>query len=356
MRTRRAVVALLFSIVVLIAPATPAYPGTICSWSILPQPPLVSGIAAISHDEAWVVGGKGVGPDPHPAVARFNGTGWSVTDIPDPGWDAGVLYAVDALSSNDIWAIGDHRIDDPQLFAPMAAHWNGATWTLFPVPSPAGRSAGLTQIDARTANDVWAVGWLEETDRTTIRGIVEHWNGVRWSRIPSPPQIAGLQDVAEISRHEVWVLGHNSIMHWDGSTWTLTSTPQEALYGISARSSNDIWAAGVGQGAGTVTTHWDGSYWSEVPTPDPRPGQGLGTLKDVASRTPTSAWAVGTHGSFSYPLVLHWNGTRWRRSETPADAMQYNELSGVDVVDGSRTVWAIGNNRNTGVGLVERYC
>jgi hypothetical protein len=33
---------------------------------------------------------------------------------------------------------------------------------------------------AVTSNDVWAVGW------DLSKSIIEHWNGRRWSVVPSP--------------------------------------------------------------------------------------------------------------------------------------------------------------------------
>ncbi len=36
-----------------------------------------------------------------------------------------------------------------------------------------------------------------------------------------------------------------------------------------------------------------------------------GVLMAVAATSATNAWAVGTKGAVSVPLILHWNGSKW---------------------------------------------
>jgi len=78
----------------------------------------------------------------------------------------------------------------------------------------------------------------------------------------------------------------------------------------------------------------------------PVAGPADGDLADVAATSAADAWAVGysAHG----PLILHWNGTAWKRAPLPA-ALGGGEFVGVAAT--SRTnAWAILNPQNGGLG------
>ena len=56
-------------------------------------------------------------------------------------------------------------------------HWDGTAWTI--TPSPA--AGTLTGITARSASDVWAVGYTTGPQTLTL-----HWDGTTWTTVPSP--------------------------------------------------------------------------------------------------------------------------------------------------------------------------
>jgi hypothetical protein len=80
----------------------------------------------------------------------------------------------------------------------------------------------------------------------------------------------------------------------------------EVLYGVSAGSTNDVWAVGVrGGDVLSLIEHWDGSQWSVVPSP-------TGRLSAVTALSKVDAWAVGfTTDTESQTLTEHWNGVSW---------------------------------------------
>jgi hypothetical protein len=76
------------------------------------------------------------------------------------------------------------------------------------------------------------------------------------------------------------------IEHWNGTSWTVVSSPNvdyggqprdNELQGIVALPANDLWAFGwyaanpSGESGDefTLVLHWDGASWSVVPSPDP---------------------------------------------------------------------------------------
>ena len=60
---------------------------------------------------------------------------------------------------------------------PLIAHWNGTAWTI--TPSPA--AGTLTGITARSASDVWAVGYT-----TGPADPHPALNGTAWTTVSSP--------------------------------------------------------------------------------------------------------------------------------------------------------------------------
>src|SRR5947207_320787 len=74
--------------------------------------------------------------------------------------------------------------------------------------------------------------------------------------------------------------------------------------------------------------HWDGSRWSVVPRPDPGD---YNFLADVAARSPTDAWAVGSTFDATgwHNLILHWDGASWTRIDAPSPGLEDNNLEAV---------------------------
>ena len=89
--------------------------------------------------------------------------------------------------------------------------------------------------------------------------------------------------------------------------------------------------------------HWNGTAWKRVPSPSI-----AGSLSSVAAISGGDAWAVGdtsTQPGRGAPLILHWNGKAWKRVPSP------NRGAGT-VLDGvaatsAGDAWAVGY---TGMG------
>src|SRR5207248_429741 len=111
-----------------------------------------------------------------------------------------------------------------------------------------------------------------------LQTLVEHWDGSSWSVVSSPnpdPSFDSLHAVAAISSNNVWAVGttgnptQNLIEHWNGTAWSLVSSPDpnngNQLLAVAVIAANDIWAVGVTfptSVAQTLTEHWNGSVWS----------------------------------------------------------------------------------------------
>ncbi|HEV2370891.1 MAG TPA: hypothetical protein VGS19_01870 [Streptosporangiaceae bacterium] len=283
---------------------------------------------------------------------------------PNPFGSENILSAVADLSPANAWAAG-YSVNDSNyynpVYEPLVEHWNGTGWSTVPAATDSnGVGDVLSGVAAVSATDVWAVGSHFDASIGGDDGLIEHWNGSRWSIVPSPMSTSGLSSVAVISASDVWAAGEAGgqpvFEHWDGKTWTTFSGPAvSAAYvsvsGITAVSASDVWAVGTTRGTvrgapyQTLSEHWNGKAWSIVPSPDPVTGNDVFT--QAAAISAGDVWAVGyDYGSTggASPLVADWDGTKWHVVSTPVPSgSQYNELAAVAALP-SGTVWAVGRS------------
>ena len=270
------------------------------------------------------------------------------------------LRDIDALAPDDIWAVGEYH--DENNYTPDTAYtmrWNGVQWAVIPTP-PIPGGAELNGVDAISPNDVWAVGHCPSCGMTSL---ALHWDGVQWSRVdtPDPPGFITLYDVVALAPNNVWAVGANDglhstvVMNWDGNAWSIVPSPNGGGFGddnvltsVTAVSSTDIWAVGyIYPKGGTPTTlaiHWNGSQWTLVTTPNP--GNYFRSLYGVSALAPNDVWAVGMYSSNSgetyLPLFLHWNGSVWVHVPSP-EFGDYNVLNAVYAI-APNDVWAVGTS------------
>ncbi len=104
---------------------------------------------------------------------------------------------------------------------------------------------------------------------------------------------------------------------WDGAVWTTLSNrtlPPESDLGAVALFPGGAWAVGEkrmsehGRVFHPLIVRVTGTTVRQVPVP----------VRSYSSAAATSAdaWAVGA--TYTFPLILHWNGTAWTRARLPA--------------------------------------
>jgi hypothetical protein len=205
-------------------------------------------VAALSPRDAWAVGANERGP----LVDHWNGTAWKPVST---GPEDGLLHGIDALSPLAVWAVGTQGMQTlgRQSENPLVERLQGGRWQLAPTPLLEGVDANLLDVDAASANEVWAVGSAD-----TLGGrapLVERWDGTSWSLVPTsglPATRAALTAVAAFGPQDVWAAGWRGfgsaqramLAHWNGSRWSLLGGPRGAFNDLAALSSRDIWAVG----------------------------------------------------------------------------------------------------------------
>ncbi len=338
-------------------------------------------VSAVSSDDVWAVGAYVGTTRDQTLTEHWDGSEWSVVSSPSPGsGDFIFLNGVSAVSSNDVWAVGnyDNTTEDPMVT--LIEHWNGNQWSVVPSPNLGIYDNDLIGVSAVSSNDVWAVGdYVGKLNGTSYpyQTLIEHWNGSQWSVVTSPN--SGIYDnhlveVAAASSGDVWAVGRyysqpNSsgsktlIEHWDGSTWSVVTSPNSGIYdnelfSIAAISNGDVWAVGdyqlnsSGFKPRTLIEHWNGSQWSIVPSPSVSTYEDY--LQGVAAVSSSDVWAVGYYytGHIYETLVEHWDGTMWSVVPSPNSGTHDNDLFGAAALPGG-DVWAVG--RIEYQTLTERY-
>jgi hypothetical protein len=272
---------------------------------------VLQAITAIAQNDIWAVGVSCDSPmcNRHiTAAVHYDGSAWTVPDSPNPGTYDNSFAGVAAVSSNDVWAVGEACTGNGCVTTQsLIEHWDGTMWSLVPSPNPAMAVNSLLGVDAR-AGDAWAVGYsCAGTSCAPTQSLALHWDGTNWSAVPSPNPGSSdthLNAVSMPAANDAWAVGSESsdgstygnvVMHWDGSAWntvTVTNpgTANNDLFGMTRLSANDMWAVGdfdSGSGVRTQTQHYSGPCAS--PT---------ATLTSVASLTATpSATATATSPS-----------------------------------------------------------
>jgi hypothetical protein len=331
--------------------------GPCGDWEPVPMPSAaghgLASVSASSANDAWAV---------WKAVYHWNGSAWSPVTTPglvspDPlGYADTLLSAVAAVTPNHAWIVGNASfLGTPQT---LVERWDGTTWSVVPSPVIAGGS-GFDAVAARDENDAWAVGYraggLPQFAATSVT-LTAHWDGSSWSAVPSPNvsnRSHRLEDVTMIATDDVWAVGYSRnltelyktlILHWDGSSWSITPSPnfpnaENFLYGVSGTSTDDVWAVGDawdGVAWKQIFLHWDGSAWSQVDGPG-GPTACVGCSGDVLAMGPDDVWAVGSS-------IGHWNGTQWTVVPDPAvpGAIGFGLRSLARI--GDCDAWAVGSS------------
>jgi hypothetical protein len=302
----------------------------------------IAGVSADSVTDAWAVGDYQTSSSPQlPLTEHWNGTTWKKVKSPTPsGATLTSLNGVSAVSATDAWAAGYYDSSGDQL--PLTVHWNGTAWKKVTVPAPSGAtSISLQGVSAVSATDAWAAGdYLNSSN--VWEPLILHWNGTTWTQAavtaPSGGSFTTLNGVSAVSATDAWAVGNytNSsgtpvplTEHWNGSAWTQVASPAPRgaqntyLQGVSAVSAADAWAVGdSGNGSGVqspVILRWNGTTWKQVKSPAPS-GATVTSLNGVSADSATDAWAAGNYGNssgVSESLILHWNGTAWKKVTSP---------------------------------------
>jgi hypothetical protein len=278
---------------------------------------------------------------------------WTQVNAPVPvGTQVNALGAVACVSSSACVAVGSHT--DGAYALTLAESWDGSGWSVVTSPSVDGMDTFLSGVACVTATDCWAVGDAQDVSNTSASPVIDSWDGAQWRSVTAPApttaQITVLNGVTCTSSADCWAVGaslssagpvagveQTLIEHWDGTSWSIVSSPNNSpvdsafLASVTCVSSSDCWAAGVTAGSAFsgLLEQWNGTQWQVVPSPQPparSSGQGTpnGGLFGVTCVDAADCWAVGysylSNGQMNTDFetwVERWDGSAWSTVASP---------------------------------------
>lgn len=325
---------------------------------LVPMAPVAAGsldaVIAEPGRSAWALGEVGRAGPGRLLIERWDGTAWS--RVAGPDIKGGVnIFAGTAGPGGTAWAVGDSCSSQCALnselgFKTLVLHWDGMAWSRIPSPSPAG-GALLYSVSAQPDGTAWAVGCSPCVN--TEKALILHWNGTAWSQVAYSGNVSPVA-VAAGPGGTAWAVGP-PILRWTGAAWTSVPAPQlgsASLNAVSAAPDGTAWAVGctscyAGNKQSAVILHWDGAKWSRVPSPSPG---AVATLWSVSAGADGTAWAVGYYcasagncaadGFFGHTLILRWNGSAWSRVASPNPG-QKDDLNAIAIGEDG-IAWAVG--------------
>jgi hypothetical protein len=311
------------------------------------------GVSAVTQDDVWAVGEYNPGLPPtvtgrQTLSEHWDGTAWQIVRSPNTsftGVDASYLKDVDAAASNDVWAVGFGEDFASFRSKTLTIHWNGSDWTKVRSPNPSGRTS---------RNDLYAVKAISSTNVLAIgdtgfpgTALILRWDGSAWAKVRNGCGV-GLKGIDALSANDVWTVGSSTTCHFDGSAWRVIPSPQPrpaydevaySLVDVSVLSPNDVWVSGtrtIQQGDYSLTfplvERWNGTAWTAMYNV---PGVSLNGIHALAAN---DVYSVGTDST--YPTVTHFDGSGWTPVPSPRDGG--GALKDIDITPVTNGLWAVG--------------
>ncbi|MCY7377076.1 MAG: LamG domain-containing protein [Pyrinomonadaceae bacterium] len=288
------------------APVALRWNGT--SWTNVPVPTvpgfnsfILKSVDGNSSSDVWAIGeafnSNGFSQK---FLLRYDGNAWTFAAAISPNADFDIIRSISVINNNDIWIVGYRSAG-----ASLTLHWDGTN--IMTVPSPGGR---LIDVDAISSNEVWAVG-----DFMAIR-----WNGSVWQVIPGEPtNFTYLRSVAAIAPNNIFAVGRittcgpfsgcssgDLMLRYNGTSWAQVPienfNPQlTTLEAVSASGPDSVWV--VGNQSGSLVLRFDGAIFRRVATErSPNTGADIvyDSLLSVSVLNPNEVWTVGNTSSVFY--------------------------------------------------------
>jgi hypothetical protein len=332
---------------------------------------VLAALDIIAASNIWAVGSSTSGDARNTLIEHWNGRKWTIVPSPNGAQPVNWLTGVSAVSASDIWAVGytnDGGGATGQSFN-LILHYDGTSWTEVaapnPIPDPNPGDYPVTNelyaVHAISANNVWAVGHLYTY--SLEHAVTLHWNGTQWSDASRqlPSRYTRLRSIDAVAANDIWAVGEIQRLgtqqtlteHFDGTSWSVVPSPNASpnadyLMSVSMVSSNNVWAVGYGnqvidfsQHYQTQSWHFDGTSWSLVDAPDINTQNNY--LRAVVGVAPDRVFAVGfwDTGAKLRSLAERYNGTSWGFQTSGNRSDVLDEPVAVDAGPGGAP-WAVG--------------
>lgn len=215
------------------------------------------------------------------ALLRLEGVAWRRV-WSDPSLR---VSALSASGPADAWGAG-YRMDGVTPRA-AAVRWDGSAFTVRDLPAPAsGATSQATAVFTRAAGQAWIAtvdgGFWDGAPR------VHRWDGAAWTTLDPGLHGGFVVRLWASGPDDVWLLARtldapggtfpsgesdgagNAVLHWDGTAWTGRTWAGAYLRALGGTGPRDVWVSGTlaaGGRSSPVLARWDGTAWADAPGP-----------------------------------------------------------------------------------------
>jgi len=314
----------------------------------------------VSTTEGWAVGTQSV--ILHSTTLGTSNQWLALTSAGQTGTGAGVnLFGLSFPSGGNGWAVGSSGVIlDTQNSncgnSIQSPCWGGNTAIT--------QTYNLTSVFEIGQNDAWAGGWW---DFANNRPTLNHWDGTKWhqAQIAPPPSLGGnpynITSIYMSGSSDGWAVGGKACappgtipctvtapqvpfaLHWDGNSWTGSSTSQPtcpggcSLTSVFMINSGEGWAVGTGGNFFHYTTSVN--QWGLVAGP-PTTATFNSIFISNPGSNPNAGWAVGNGGVVA-ELSISGSTATWNLVTIPALGGATPNLYGVFFTDANHG-WIVG--------------
>jgi hypothetical protein len=303
------------------------FSGTIIHYDGSSWTPMVSGVAG-SVGAVWGSGPTDVFASTFGAILHYDGVAWSTMFNPPV-----LVRSIWGSGPTDVFALGTG----------MLLHYDGQAWTAMDPGTTQILNAGYaaTPADGFMVGDAGTImhyvgrAWAPTTSLTVPMAAIwgtsardlfavggsaiSHFDGTTWSIMTTPP-ISGLRAVWGSGSNDVFAVGDaGTLVHYDGASWSTTAGITDWLYGVWGSGPSDVFAVG----STYQILHYDGSTWSPTPIAD--------VLLAVWGSGPNDVFAAGQSSLDGISgVIYHFDGSIWSLQTTIATTLE--------------TIWGSGPN------------
>ena len=252
-----------------------------------------------------------------PLVSGTQSNDWSIVSSPNTSaTEHNALRGVTCVSASECWAVGYYLAENAAQT--LIERWDGTSWAIVSSPNTSTTQSNfLLGVTCASASECWAVGYYYN-DNVISQTLIERWDGTSWTIVSSPNTSAtdynSLSGVTCVSASECWAVGYyftsdnfvdqTLIERWDGTSWSIVSSPNTStteanvVLGVTCVSASECWAVGYYYGLDdlidqTLIERWDGTSWTIVNSPNTNTQSNV--LLGVTCGSASECWAVGNY-------------------------------------------------------------
>lgn len=133
---------------------------------------------------------------------------------------------------------------------------------------------------------------------------MRRWDGAQWVRDPWFEEGAWIEAIHGSAPNDVWVAERKRLSHWDGSTWTAVTLPEDTV-------AEQVWTPGGGEvwvaGEEAALYRRRGGAWERFEVEDLG---GVYVWTSLSGCSPADIWATGKvlGAAGGSGFVYHWDG------------------------------------------------